>query len=69
MHVVHPDLILQSVLEFVASLPTRRLKRVLLIPGFGNSSNGPRSGIQSCVVWVLLAMLNCQPERLEGRVQ
>ena len=63
---VHPDLILQAVCEFIASIPTRKLKRVLIIPGYGNGSSGPNSGIQSCIVLVILAILNCQVERLEG---
>ena len=66
MHVVHPEFILQCVLEFLASIPTRRLKRVLIIPGFGNNSNGPRSGSNSCIVMAILAVSNVQVERLEG---
>ena len=67
-HVVHPDFLVQATLEFLASAPARRLKRVLIIPGFGNNSSGPRSGIQSCVVLAILAIANVQVERLEGMV-
>ena len=66
-HVVHPDLCLQATIEFLASVPTRRLKRLLIIPGYGNNSNGPRAGIQSCLILALLAVANVQVERLEGR--
>ena len=67
-NVVHPNFVMQATVEFMASIPTRRLKRILIIPGFGNNSNGPRSGIQSCVVLAILAIANVQVERLEGKL-
>ena len=66
MNVIHPDLVLQSVIEFLASIPCRRLKRVLIIPGYGNNSSGPRAGITSCLILAILAISNVQVERLEG---
>ena len=67
-NLIHPDLVLQATVEFLASIPERKLGRVLVIPGAGNHSNGPRAGIQSCIVVSLLAIINVPVERLEGMI-
>ena len=66
LEIIDPDLIMQAVLETISSMPERKIKRVMLIPGFGNHSSSKWAGRQSCLVACLLSIANIHIERLEG---
>ena len=65
--IIEPDLVLQAVIETIASMPQRKLGRIMIIPGFGNHSSSANAGIQSCTVACLLMISNIKIERLEGK--
>ena len=65
--IIDPDLVLQAVIETIASMPQRKIGRVMLIPGYGNHSSSAKAGIQSCTVATLLMISNIKIERLEGK--
>ena len=67
MAIIEPDLVIQAVLETIAGMPERKVKRLLLIPGYGNGSSSNRAGIQSCLVATLLSITNIRIDRLEGK--
>ena len=67
MHVIVPDLILQAVLESLTTFPKRRITKAMIIPGYGNNSTSRRSGIQSCLVAVLMAIANIPILRIDGK--
>ena len=66
MKIIHPDLVIQAVLEIISTMPQRKVRRLMLIPGYGNQSSSNRAGIQSCLVATLLSIANIRIDRLEG---
>ena len=66
LHIIQPDLVLQAVIETIASMPKRKITKVMLVPGFGRNSTSKRAGIQSCLVASLLSVANIRIDRLEG---
>ena len=65
-HVVAPELVLQTVIETIVSMPARKIRKVMIIPGYGHNSSTKKAGIQSCNVAILLAIANIPIKRLEG---
>ena len=66
--VIEPSLVLQAVVEVVSSMPERKVRKALLIPGYGLGSTSSRAGIQSCLVASLLSIANIKIDRLEGNI-
>ena len=67
MKIIEPSLVLQAVIESISAMPERKIRKMMLIPGFGNNSNSDRAGIQSCLVASLLMIANIKIDRLEGK--
>ena len=64
--IITPNLILQAVIETLTAMPKRKIARVMIIPGYGHNSESSRSGIQSCLVALLLAIGNIPIPQLAG---
>lgn len=67
LKIIEPSLVLQAVIELISSMPERKIRKALLIPGYGLGSSSSRAGIQSCLVGSLLSIANIKIDRLEGK--